>query len=56
MISRNLTWTLPHVRHAYGEWVRVLKKGGVLLNFDANYGLSDFTDVSALPENHDAGM
>ena len=52
VISRNLTWTLPHVRHAYGEWVRVLKKGGVLLNFDANYGLSDFTDVSALPENH----
>lgn len=26
VISRNLTWTLPHVRHAYGEWVRVLKK------------------------------
>ena len=52
VISRNLTWTLPHVRHAYREWVRVLKKGGVLLNFDANYGLSDFTDVSALPGNH----
>ena len=52
VISRNLTWTLPHVRRAYRDWVRVLKKGGVLLNFDANYGLSDFTDVSALPENH----
>ena len=52
VISRNLTWTLPHVRRAYRDWVRVLKKGGVLLNFDANYGLSDFTDVSSLPENH----
>ena len=28
IISRNLTWTLPHVSHAYGEWLRVLKKGG----------------------------
>ena len=52
VISRNLTWTLPHVRRAYRDWVRVLKKGGVLLNFDANYGLSDFTDVSSLPENY----
>lgn len=52
VISRNLTWTLPDVRRAYKEWVRVLKKGGVLLNFDANYGLSDFTDVSGLPEKH----
>ena len=30
VISRNLTWTLPHVRRAYRDWVRVLKKGGVL--------------------------
>ena len=52
VISRNLTWTLPHVRRAYRDWVRVLKKGGMLLNFDANYGLSDFTDVASLPENH----
>ena len=29
IVSRNLTWTLPHVKHAYGEWLRVLKKGGV---------------------------
>ena len=52
VISRNLTWTLPDVKSAYREWVRVLKKGGVLLNFDANYGLSDFTDLSELPDNH----
>lgn len=37
VISRNLTWNLPHPQNAYREWYRVLKKGGVLLNFDAEY-------------------
>ena len=49
VISRNLTWTLPHVRQAYQEWIRVLKKGGVLLNFDANYGIYRIsTDVAVI--------
>ena len=52
VISRNLTWTLPDAQKAYKEWMRVLKPGGVLLNFDANYGLEDCTDTSNLPENH----
>ena len=37
VISRNLTWTLPDPESAYAEWFRVLKPGGVLLNFDADY-------------------
>ena len=37
IITRNLTWTLPHPIQAYSEWFRVLKKGGILLNFDAEY-------------------
>lgn len=37
VISRNLTWNLPHPDMAYKEWLRVLKKGGKLLNFDANW-------------------
>ena len=37
VLSRNLTWNLPHPDTAYAEWVRVLKPGGLLLNFDANW-------------------
>ena len=31
---------------------RVLKPGGLLLNFDANYGATNFAETSDLPENH----
>lgn len=37
IITRNLTWSLPHPIQAYSEWFRVLKKEGILLNFDAEY-------------------
>ena len=37
VVSRNLTWNLPHPERAYSEWARVLKPGGLLLNFDANW-------------------
>ena len=37
VVTRNLTWTLPHPVEAYQEWYRLLKKGGVLMNFDAEY-------------------
>ena len=37
IVSRNLTWNLPHPEMAYKEWLRVLKTGGKLLNFDANW-------------------
>lgn len=52
VISRNLTWTLPHAEQAYQEWTRVLKDDGVLLNFDANYGASNLLDKSDLPKSH----
>ena len=37
VVSRNLTWNLEKPEKAYGEWIRVLKKGGILLNYDANW-------------------
>ncbi len=37
IVSRNLTWNLPHPEQGYRDWCRVLKKGGLLLNFDANW-------------------
>lgn len=37
VVTRNLTWTLPDPEKAYRAWHRVLRPGGVLLNFDAAY-------------------
>lgn len=37
IVSRNLTWVLQNPNDAYSSWTRVLKKGGLLLNFDANW-------------------
>ncbi len=44
VVSRNLTWNLPHPEQAYSEWMRVLKPGGLLLNFDANWYAYLFND------------
>lgn len=37
VVSRNLTWNLPQPQQAYAQWARVLRPGGLLLNFDANW-------------------
>ena len=46
IVTRNLTWTLPDVKAAYREWRRVLKVGGVLMNFDSDYGDKNFSACS----------
>lgn len=42
ILSRNLTWNLENPSKAYSEWFRVLKEGGRLINFDANWYLHLF--------------
>ena len=37
IVSRNVTWNLHAPEKAYRHWIRVLKPGGLLLNFDANW-------------------
>ncbi|MBQ9422576.1 MAG: class I SAM-dependent methyltransferase, partial [Pyramidobacter sp.] len=37
VVTRHLTWNLPHPEQAYREWTRVLVPGGLLLNYDANW-------------------
>ena len=37
IVTRNVTWVLEHPDAAYISWHRVLKPGGVLLNFDAGW-------------------
>ena len=46
IVSRNVTWTLEDVDVVYAEIWRVLKKGGVFLNLDANYG-AEFNEQDA---------
>ncbi|HII91180.1 MAG TPA: methyltransferase domain-containing protein [Methanosarcina sp.] len=42
VVSRNVTWTLYDPQTAYIEWKRVLKPGGRLLIFDANWYMQHF--------------
>lgn len=50
IVTRNLTWTLPHLGRAYHVWHTLLKPGGVLVNFDADYCRED--NSQPLPANH----
>ena len=53
LVTRNLTWTLPHIARAYREWYRLLTPGGVLINFDADYcAAMEKEEEIELPENH----
>lgn len=50
VVTRNLTWALPHLGDAYKNWRALLRPGGVLINFDADYCREE--KPANLPENH----
>ncbi len=50
IVTRNLTWALPHLMESYHKWFHLLKQGGVLINFDADYNHEKKQED--LPENH----
>ena len=52
IVARNVTWTLVDPCAAYREWWRVLRRGGCLLNFDADYGSADFTEQAGTAGRH----
>ena len=56
IVTRNVTWNLPDVPRAYASWQGALKKGGVLLNMDSNYGPLDFTAAAKLTRNAHHGV
>ncbi len=50
IVTRNLTSFLPNLPEAYGKWLALLRRDGVLINFDGDYHY-DRSDAP-LPENH----
>lgn len=42
LIMRNVTWTLEHPERVYAEFKRVLKPGGMILIYDANWHMHWF--------------
>ncbi len=50
IVTRKLTWALPNLPQTYKNWQKLLKPGGVLVNFDADYCRE--APAESLPECH----
>lgn len=60
VISRNVLWNLERPCEAYEEWLRVLKKGGSILNCDGNFYYyvkdADYGDRTRWEHRHMQGV
>lgn len=56
IVTRNLTWNLPDPVKAYGEWRRVLRDGGVMLNIDSNWYAYLFDDEKSVKSSQTGRM
>ena len=52
VVTRNLTWALPHLAQAYAHWHDLLAPGGVLVNFDGDYAHERPLRELTVPEAH----
>ena len=43
VFTRLMTWTIPDIKKCYSEFFRVLKPGGLLINFDGDFGKVEFS-------------
>ena len=50
IVTRKLTWALPNLPLAYQSWHELLKPGGIMVNFDADYCREQSS--AALPPHH----
>lgn len=48
IVTRNVMWNLQNPEKAYDEWLRVLRKGGKILQMDGNYYLHYTTPAYAV--------
>ena len=57
IVTRNLTWNLKEPEKAYKSWYNVLRHGGKMINFDADYGkVSLKEEMKSLGEEHAHNM
>ena len=53
IVCRNVTWTLYNPEKAFKEWLRVLKSGGRLLCFDANWNMHFYNESTKSAKEED---
>jgi len=48
VVARNVTWNLPHPDKAYAEWLRIIRPGGLILNYDDIKGIGVKAEIFSI--------